>query len=170
MKHFQTRWWPFWKCLKPPILKGYLPSMVVSNASIFFHPLDNISKLAYLFFHVGVTQASAFAEDKMRWVGERQGNWIRPEGLLQTPDVGGGCWPGGYSRTYMSWSSFDTYWLKNDVWDRCRSISYKGWLDSPKWMFFWKTPKRPLTPPPRFWKLHCAFFRKNLTKISRFQI
>ena len=30
----------------------------------------------------------------------------------------------------------------------------------PKRMNFPKNSKRPLTPPPHFWKLHCAFFAK----------
>ena len=41
----------------------------------------------------------------------------------------------------------------------------KGWLDFPNWMFFWKTPKRPLTPPSPFLEITLRFFLRKFVNM-----
>ena len=42
-----------------------------------------------------------------------------------------------------------------------KSIWFKGRVTAPKRMNFWKSSKRPLTPPPHFRKIMLQFFSSN---------
>ena len=47
------------------------------------------------------------------------------------------------------------------------TFSTKGRHPEKKRLFFYKSYKRPLTPPPRFYKVMLRFFRKKCQKVRK---
>ena len=91
-------------------------------------------------------------------------NWFIMIGVIAIHVVCCRFWS-NFFRCNWGWSSSSPWpwfsWLQVS-----HDTGAKGWLDSPKWMFFWKTPKRPWPPPPSFFGNYIALFFAKVRKYA----
>ena len=77
------------------------------------------------------------------------------------------CWQRFQLPSEAVFSTGQTLPAKEKILVEKKLDNIKGWLDFPNWMFFWKTPKRPLTPPPSpFLEITLRFFFAKVCKYA----